>query len=208
MGSALRVLGARGISYDATTTFAGQRPSSTTKDEAHRLSKLLSADGTVEEYVYDRASNLLRAPGLSARMQTGSYRKQKQKRAGKLDRDHIPSKAAVKRAMKKQLGRKLSKRERKNLENNLTSVAVDRKGVHQPGRTYGNKNTDDQINRDSRDLRKAANSDLGEHRGRLKDAGHSDADVKSTEKAIHDRNEAIGVYNKPMPLSLLQGGAE
>jgi RHS repeat-associated protein len=41
-------------------------------DDAHRLSKVHSADGTVEEYVYDRAGNLLRAPGLSARMQTGN----------------------------------------------------------------------------------------------------------------------------------------
>ena len=41
-------------------------------DEVHRLSKVRLWDGTAHEYAYDRAGNLLKAPGLSARMQTGN----------------------------------------------------------------------------------------------------------------------------------------
>jgi RHS repeat-associated protein len=41
-------------------------------DQAHRLHKVRPPTGDEQEYVYDRASNLLRAPGLTARMQTGN----------------------------------------------------------------------------------------------------------------------------------------
>jgi RHS repeat-associated protein len=41
-------------------------------DDAHRLSKVQFANGSTQEYEYDRAGNLLRGPDLSTRMQTGN----------------------------------------------------------------------------------------------------------------------------------------
>lgn len=54
----------RDDSLRGTTTFD--------HDEAHRLSKVHSEKGGIAEYVYDRAGNLLKAPGLSARTQGGN----------------------------------------------------------------------------------------------------------------------------------------
>jgi RHS repeat-associated protein len=41
-------------------------------DDAHRLSKVRFQNGATQEYVYDRAGNLLRAPGLTASVQAGN----------------------------------------------------------------------------------------------------------------------------------------
>ena len=41
-------------------------------DDAHRLSNVCFQGGATQEYVYDRTGNLLRAPGLSAKMQAGN----------------------------------------------------------------------------------------------------------------------------------------
>jgi RHS repeat-associated protein len=138
--------------------------------------------------------------------EVGSYRDQKKKAAAprKLDRDHIPSKAAVRRKMEQQLGKKLTPQQKRNLENNLTSAAIKTK-THKKGRTHGSKNTDAQVQKDSGNLRKAAKDDLKAHRENLKKDGMTDQQIKKMEKDIHDRNKAIGVYDDPLPMSLLQG---
>jgi RHS repeat-associated protein len=41
-------------------------------DEAHRLAKARLPDGSEHTYIYDRAGNLLRAPGLTTRIQAGN----------------------------------------------------------------------------------------------------------------------------------------
>jgi RHS repeat-associated protein len=41
-------------------------------DDAHRLARAMLSDRSQQDYVYDRAGNLLKAPGLEARMQAGN----------------------------------------------------------------------------------------------------------------------------------------
>lgn len=136
--------------------------------------------------------------------EVASYRDQKKKGAAiaKVDRDHIPSKAAVKRALEKQLGRKLSKSEAAKVDNNLTTAAI-RTTTHRAGRTYGNKNTKNQINADSGNLRSAATSDLAAHQSNLKKDGMTQKQISKMESDIHQRNQSIGVYTTPLPLTLL-----
>jgi RHS repeat-associated protein len=136
--------------------------------------------------------------------EVGSYRDQKKKAAApsKLDRDHIPSKAAVKRALEKKLGRPLKPNEARNVDNNLSTAAI-KTTTHKEGRTHGSKNTKAQIDKDSGNLRQAANKDLAAHREKLKKDGMTDAQIKKMEKDLHDRNRAIGVYDKPPSSKLL-----
>jgi RHS repeat-associated protein len=127
-----------------------------------------------------------------------SYHEQKKKAAQSegLERDHIPSKAAVQKAIEERLGRELSDSEVRNLHNNLTTAAID-KETHEEGRTHGNKNKE-LIDGDSKDLNKAANKDLDAHRDNLKEDGMSKKEVSTMEKEVHDRNEKLGLYDKPL----------
>jgi hypothetical protein len=81
----------------------------------------------------------------------------------------------------------------------LTSVAIDRE-THKEGRTYGNKNDDAQVAADAKDLRKAAEKDLAEHRKALeaRDPPVPAKDIDDMEAAVHKRNEELGLYDKPL----------
>jgi RHS repeat-associated protein len=59
-------------------------------DDAHRLAMATLADGSQQEYVYDRAGNLLKAPGLDAKMQAGNrLLDANEDRFTYNDRDHV-----------------------------------------------------------------------------------------------------------------------
>ncbi|MGB8294210.1 MAG: RHS repeat-associated core domain-containing protein [Polyangia bacterium] len=59
-------------------------------DDAHRLAKAILPDGSQQEYVYDRAGNLLKAPGLTARYQSGNRQLEaNDDRFTYSDRDHV-----------------------------------------------------------------------------------------------------------------------
>ncbi len=95
----------------------------------------------------------------------------------------------------------LSKAQASKLKNNLTTVAVP-KDVHKKGRTYGGKGGKARVDADGKNLKKAAGDDLAAHRQNLKDKGHSDADIKAWEDAVHQRNKDNGVYKTDIPSSL------
>jgi hypothetical protein len=80
-------------------------------------------------------------------------------RGDDLTPDHIPSRAAVQRAVEEILGRKLTRQERRALNNRLPTIVVP-DAVHRDGPTYGSKNTQAQIESDSRDLRAAFERDV------------------------------------------------
>ena len=136
-------------------------------------------------------------------LEVGSYRAQNKKDAESvgMDRDHIPSKAAVKRAME-DAGLKVKPT---TVDGNLTSVAIDRE-THKEGRTYGNKNDDAQVAADAKDLRAAADKDLAEHRKALegRDPPVPAEDIDAMEAAVHKRNEELGLYDKPLDPVKLQ----
>ncbi|HWL84940.1 MAG TPA: RHS repeat-associated core domain-containing protein, partial [Polyangiaceae bacterium] len=131
---------------------------------------------------------------------------------GKLDRDHMPSFAAVKakmNAQRKAQGRpKLNARERENLRNNLNTLSM-KSGIHREGRTYGSKNKA-QVDgkplyeRDSGNLKDAAKKDMASARKNLVDAGHDPKDVNSSLRKLDSLNKENGVYDDPLPESLIQ----
>jgi RHS repeat-associated protein len=136
-------------------------------------------------------------------LEVGSYRAQNKKDAEGvgMDRDHIPSKAAVKKAME-DAGLEVKPT---TVDGNLTSVAIDRE-THKEGRTYGNKNDDAQVAADAKDLRAAADKDLAEHRKALegRDPPVPPEKIDAMEAAVHKRNEELGLYDKPIDPVKLQ----
>jgi filamentous hemagglutinin len=76
-----------------------------------------------------------------------------------LDMDHRPSYAAQKKALEDKLGRKLTDAEAKALKNNTPAVSTPRPEHQQNSRTYGARNTPEQIAEDAKDLDKARRLD-------------------------------------------------
>jgi len=77
---------------------------------------------------------------------------------GTIDRDHMPSKAALIRRAEVLKGEPLTKAERNAIINDADSINLPRE-VHKEGATYGNKNTPELIDSDSNDLSGALNRD-------------------------------------------------
>lgn len=89
---------------------------------------------------------------------------------GGLEYDHIPSKAALVRALEDRYGRKLYPWERRAVERDATAVAVT-DVQHRAGRTHGHKNNPDQIQEDANDLPAAMEADLAAFRATLEADG-------------------------------------
>lgn len=104
--------------------------------------------------------------------ESGSYGDLKKKTGkGKFDRDHVPSKAALKEFARKKLrgGRALCKKQAKAIDNIGNAIAIP-KGVHSDySPTYGSKNTPQQIKSDADGLQKAARRDTRNVKKGLKD---------------------------------------
>jgi hypothetical protein len=93
----------------------------------------------------------------------GTYGQQKQRTGGGLyDRDHIPSKGAMKERAAQLKGAPLTSEEARQVENQAKTVVLP-KDLHQAGRTYGGKNTEAQIAADASNLAGAAAKDIAAH---------------------------------------------
>lgn len=103
----------------------------------------------------------------------GKYGKLKQKTGeGKLDRDHIPSKAALKaRAKELNLGEKLSKAQEKAIDNFGNAIAIPKQAHIDASPTYGQ--TAAEAARDAKNLAGAARRDV---EAMLKEIDEYDAD--------------------------------
>jgi RHS repeat-associated protein len=118
----------------------------------------------------------------------GSYKDLKKKTGkGKMDRDHIPSKAAlIKRAEKIKGDIPLTPKQRNRIIEESETVAVP-KQIHKEGPTYGSKNTPPQIKKDAANLEEAARRDAD---AMLKNAkkhypdGKVPQEIKDSAKAI------------------------
>jgi len=111
-----------------------------------------------------------------------------------LERDHIPPKAAVKKMIERELDRPLTAKEKKALERNLTAVAIP-KEIHEDGRTHSQ--TEAAAEKDSKNLRKAQDDDLKEHREKLKKDGMIDSQVDDMEAKTRQRNNELGIHDDP-----------
>lgn len=96
---------------------------------------------------------------------------QKRTGGGKFDRDHVPSKAALKEFARKTLrgGRALCKRQASAIDKVGNAIAIP-KGVHSEySPTYGGRNSDSRISEDAGDLQKAARRDTRNVKKGMKD---------------------------------------
>jgi filamentous hemagglutinin len=102
---------------------------------------------------------------------------------GSVDRDHQPSKAALKNRAEQIKGDRLTPAEAKRIEDNAHTVTVS-KDVHKAGPTHGSKNTPERIKTDACDLSAATCRDadaMVENTKKL-DPGNLDKAKKAAEK--------------------------
>lgn len=97
--------------------------------------------------------------------------------------DHIPSKAARVKHAENVLGRKLTDREKRIIMNEAGAVAVTEEDHRGISRTFGPRNTPEQIAADADDLKGAIDRDLEVYKDRLKADGVSEKELK---KALND----------------------
>ena len=107
-----------------------------------------------------------------------------------LEHDHVPSAAAILKAAELRLGRTLTREEAKELYENATAIEMPRH-IHVNGRTYGGKNTQDQISSDAKDLCGAQCLDLEQHRINFEKDGYSQEEILRALQAVKDRNSQI-----------------
>ncbi len=104
--------------------------------------------------------------------ESGSYGDLKKKTGGgKFDRDHVPSKGALKRYAQDEVmgGKKLCKLQKAAVDKIGNTIAIP-KGVHSGhSPTYGGLNTDKRIGEDAADLQKAAKRDTANVSKGMKD---------------------------------------
>ncbi len=119
-----------------------------------------------------------------------------------IDHDHIPAYAAVRDAVNNQLSKqgkkKLTPKQKKQLKDNLTTMAMDH-DQHKLSRSYKGKGGKARQATDASDLKQATKDDLDVGKKNLKDAGHDPKDVDDWGDAVDQRNEDIGLYDDPIP---------
>lgn len=115
-----------------------------------------------------------------------------EKAGDNLEHDHIPSSAALKKAMEKKLGRKLTAQEKSEIHKRGTAIEVP-KAVHAKSDTFRGKNTADQIDADASDLSAAARRDYTTTRKNLIDHGYSPKDVDAALDKMRKMNRKKGI---------------
>ncbi|MCA6221774.1 hypothetical protein [Photorhabdus antumapuensis] len=127
-------------------------------------------------------------------LDVGSYKELKSRAVvgDKLEHDHIPSFAALKKARESELGRPLTKDETKNLYQNATVVEIPR-DAHKASPTYGGKNTPTQVQKDAQDLCGAECRDTDALRKNMIERGYDPKLVDDAVNKIIERNREMGV---------------
>jgi filamentous hemagglutinin len=139
-----------------------------------------------------------RKPGATNKtvkpLDVGTYSdlKKREKVGDNLEHDHIPSSAALKKAKEKQLGRKLTPQEARDIHQRGTAIEVP-KEVHAKGDTWRHKNTPDQIDSDASDLSAAAKRDYTTTRKNLIDHGYSPKEVDAALDKMREANRKKGI---------------
>ncbi|TYP16521.1 hemagglutinin repeat-containing protein [Xenorhabdus doucetiae] len=127
-------------------------------------------------------------------LDVGSYKELKSRAVvgDKLEHDHIPSFAALKKARESELGRPLTKDETKNLYQNATAVEIPR-DAHKVSPTYGGKNTPTQVQKDAQNLCGAVCRDTDALRKNMIKQGYDPKLVDDAVNKIIERNREMGV---------------
>lgn len=109
-----------------------------------------------------------------------------------MDMDHIPSKAALLKRAEEMKGSPLTPDEIKKISNSGTAIAVPRDVHHSTSRTYGARNTPDQVATDAADLSAAAKRDFDAYREKLSAANYTSEEIEQIYRTIQDRNKELG----------------
>ncbi|WP_218026296.1 hypothetical protein, partial [Acetobacter indonesiensis] len=128
-------------------------------------------------------------------LEVGTYGDQsaRSKKDG-LTPDHIPSFAAVRKSLELTYGRPLTIDEQKELRAVTSTIAVETKIHQESSRTYGGRNSQDQILQDAQDLSNAALKDMDALREPLTKAGYSKEDIDDAFRILHQQNINNGWY--------------
>nr|WP_152963193.1 S-type pyocin domain-containing protein [Photorhabdus khanii] len=107
--------------------------------------------------------------------------------------DHMPSAAAVK-ARLKALYPKLLPSELNSDSKNISAIIIPEE-VHQKlSQTYGGRNSSEQIERDSQDLRAALDRNFDAIKPSLKSYGATEVQLENARQRMHKLNEEQGLY--------------
>ncbi|WP_408896612.1 hypothetical protein ACJ5H2_16960 [Nocardioides sp. R1-1] len=110
----------------------------------------------------------------------------------RLEHDHVPSAAALIKAKEIELDRPLKPDELRDIYNNAATVELP-SSVHRDTRTYGGRNTADQIAADAADLAGAANADYKDRIALMLQHGYSQDEVRDAIAKLIDMNKERGI---------------
>ncbi|WP_227318782.1 S-type pyocin domain-containing protein [Cedecea davisae] len=116
-------------------------------------------------------------------------------RQGKYEADHMPSAAAV-IAHYKRLYPDVKDTELEKIAKDVAAIVVPKEVHRQISETFGGRNNQEQITRDSRDLKSAVESNFGAIAPALKEHGATDKQLNEAKAKIHELNESVGLYDK------------
>nr|WP_276204140.1 hypothetical protein [Photorhabdus australis] len=107
--------------------------------------------------------------------------------------DHMPSAAAVKKALKKRYPMR-KREELDNLSKDVAAIIIPSK-VHQKfSVTYGGRNSPNQIEQDAKDLKAAVDRDFNAIKPVLKNYGATEEQLEKARSKVHKINQKQGLY--------------
>lgn len=117
-------------------------------------------------------------------------------RQGEYEADHMPSAAAV-RLYYQRLYPDADEKELEMLAKEVAAIVIP-KGVHRKiSETYGGRNREPgRVERDSRDLRAAADRNFDVIKPALKESGITEEKLEAARAKIHELNESVELYKK------------
>ena len=107
--------------------------------------------------------------------------------------DHIPSYAARKLALERQLDRRLTDEEAAQLHKQSTCLMVSTCVHRDVSQTYGGRNKPERVGGDADDLRAAQERNLEAYRDRLRADGHSDSEIDGAFQRVREANRQHGI---------------
>ncbi|EHR6582427.1 S-type pyocin domain-containing protein [Vibrio parahaemolyticus] len=111
-----------------------------------------------------------------------------------MDIDHIPSQAALRRALESALGQTLTKEQERELINSAAAIAIPQEVHRKCSETYGGRNQADKQQVDAGDLEVAVNSNFDAIKGCLKNEGYTDQELENARVQLHEINIKNGWY--------------
>jgi hypothetical protein len=163
--------------------------------EELRAFKLRKAVVKSESEMIGLAKGGVRIPGLGEKLNVSDYATSAKNSVKDLmTPDHIPSYASTKKYMESKLGRELTVDEAKLVRDEGTTLLYETELHQKFSRTYGGRNTADQILSDSKNLFEAANKDLEALRKPLLESGMTTEEINQAFEMVHEMNRRKGIY--------------